>query len=186
MFFNTVIGCYAKSGTNNAHRKARSVLDRQIFYWKNNGCEQCRPDVFSFTSVISTCATQNGNKAQKTKALNVAISTYQQLLHNPDDFGSINHVTIASMLRCVSNSLPFGSSERNRWARKLFKEAVSRGIVGDNVVSRLREATTKEDFKTLMQGHTRSTLPISWTRNVHEKNDYRRKSTSKDRKRAEV
>lgn len=184
ILFNTASGCYAKSNTKNSYRKARSILDRQIHYWKE-GCEECRPDVVSFTSVISSCATDQGNVAQRVKSFNVALSTYQQLLHNPNDYGAINHVTLGTMLRCVALLLPLGNPDRKRWTRKLFKEAVSRGLVGDMVVSKLREATTKEEYKSLMKGYTRSTLPSSWTRNVHEKNEHRRKVTA-TRKRAEV
>jgi hypothetical protein len=55
------------------------------------------------------------------------------------------------------------------------------------VLSKLREATTNEEFKTLMQGYTKRTIPRAWTHSVHEKSEYRRKAMENtDRRRAAV
>jgi hypothetical protein len=51
------------------------------------------------------------------------------------------------------------------------------------VLSRLREVGSAKDYKHLMQGYNKGTLPEDWTRNVKEKNQYRRKVSAK---RAEV
>jgi hypothetical protein len=184
IIFNSAMGCWAKSNKSGAFRKSRSILDRQLFLY-NNGCEECHPDVFGFTSVLSACASESGDRTEKRKAFNVAVSTFTQIVQHADEFGSPNHVTYGTMLKACARLLPTGSPERKRWAKQLFEECASKGFVGDMVMSRLREASTSGEFRSMMQGHSKGHLPEEWTRNVHEKNEYRRKSFG-SRKRAEV
>lgn len=182
MIYNQAMACWAHSNKKGSYRKTRSLLDRQIHQY-SSGCAGCRPDVVGFTSVLSSCSSESGDKTDKGKAFNVALSTFQQLLLNQEDYGSPNHVTYGTMLKCVSQLLPPSSAERKRWTSKLFKECTAKGLVGGMVLSRMREAATPELYKELMQGHTKSSLPPRWTRNVDEKNEYRRKIAGR---RAEV
>ncbi len=182
MIYNQAMACWAHSNKKGAYRKTRSILDRQIQQY-TAGCAGCRPDVVGFTSVLSSCSSELGDKIDKAKAFNVALSTFQQLLQNQEDYGSPNHVTYGTMLKCVSQLLPPGSAERKRWTSKLFRECAAKGLVGGMVLSRMREAATPEQYKELMQGNTKSSLPPRWTRNVDEKSEYRRKSVGR---RAEV
>jgi hypothetical protein len=184
ILFNSAMGCWAKSNKGGAYRTTRSILDRQLSLY-NNGCEECRPDVFSFTSVLSSCASEPGDRSERSKAFNVAVATFRQLVQHPDERCAPNHVTYGNMLKACARLLPQGSLERQRWARQLFQDCAEKGLVGDMVLSRLREAATPSEYRALMQGHSKRTLPKSWTRNVHEKNEYRRKHTG-NRKRAEV
>jgi hypothetical protein len=186
ILFNSAIGLWAKSHQSGAFRKARSLLDRQLHLF-NDGCKECQPDVFGFTSVISSCASEAGGNAERQKAFNVAVSTFQQLQSRSSEYGEPNHVTYGTMLKACARLLPQGCSERSRWTEKIFEDCVSRGLVGDMVLSKLREATTNEEFKTLMQGYTKRTIPKSWSHSVHEKSEYRRKATeNNDRRRAAV
>jgi hypothetical protein len=176
LLFNSAMGCWAHSNAKDAYRKSRSILDRQIYHF-NNGCgEQCRPDVYGFTSVLSTCAAESGSASSKAKAFNVALSTFQQLVQRQDEYGSPNHVTYGTMMKCVANLLPPGSPERKKWTEKIFRECIAKGMVGGMVLSRSREAVgSAEEYKELMMGHTKSNIPQKWTRNVNEKSEYRRR-----------
>jgi hypothetical protein len=175
LLFNSAMGCWAHSNMADAYRKSRSILDRQIHHF-HNGCEQCRPDVYGFTSVLSSCASASGDKATKAKAFNVALATFQQLLRQQEEYGQPNHVTYGTMMKCIANLLPPSSPERKKWTERIFRDCASRGMVGGMVLSRLREASSSaEEYKELMMGHTKTTIPSKWTRNVNEKNVYRRK-----------
>jgi hypothetical protein len=185
ILFNSAIGLWAKSYQSGAYRKARSLLDRQLHLY-NEGCEECRPDVFGFTSVISSCASETGDFGERQKAFNVALSTFQQLLAKSSDYGEPNHVTYGTMLKACARLLPQGCPERSRWTEKIFEDCIARGLVGDMVLSKLREATTNEEFKKLMQGYTKRTIPKTWSHSVHEKSEYRRKVSDTDRRRAAV
>ncbi|KAG7368217.1 hypothetical protein IV203_030960 [Nitzschia inconspicua] len=174
--FNSAMGCWAHADTKDAYRKACSILDRQIHYFEQ-GIEECRPDVYGFTSVLSTCASEPGDKASKAKAFNVALSTFQQLVQNQEEYGSPNHVTYGTMLKCVAHLLPRDSPERKKWTRKIFRECTSNGMVGGMVLARVREASSSSaEYKELMQGHSKGQLPKTWTRNVHEKSEHRRRA----------
>lgn len=185
ILFNYAIGLWAKSTTTGAFRKARSILDRQLNLFQN-GCMECRPDVVGFTSVISTCASEPGTRTERLKAFNVALSTFQQLVARTDEFGEPNHVTYGTMLKACARLLPPGCAERKKWTRSIFEDCVSKGLVGEMVLSKLREATTKEDFQTLMQGYSKRDIPKSWSRNVHEKNEHKRNVQNNNRRRAAV
>lgn len=184
ILFNSAMGLWAKSNVSGAYRKARSILDRQVLLHEKFVCKSCQPDVFGYTSVISSCAMEPGDRAERAKAFNVALSTFHELDQNADEAGAANHVTYGTMLKACARLLPKGTPLREQWTRKVFANAVENGQVGDMVLSRLREALSQQEFKEIMQGHSRSTLPAAWTRNVNEKSIYRRKVDN--RKRAEV
>ena len=68
---------------------------------------------------------------------------------------------------------------RKKWSRQLFQESKEKGLVGDMVLSRFREAATPEDYKELMEGFSKRSLPVAWKRNVCEKSEYRRRVADK-------
>ncbi|CAJ1960110.1 unnamed protein product [Cylindrotheca closterium] len=170
ILFNTVISAWAHSDVPGAYRKAQSILDRQLnLYYA--GCQDCKPDVIGFTSVLSSCASEP-KKSERAKAFNVALSNIQALEKNPA-FGKANHITYGTMLKACARLLPAGSPERTKWTRHFFQKACDAGMVGNMVLNRLREATTSvEEYKELIQGYSKSTLPKQWTCNVQERGGY--------------
>jgi len=184
ILFNSAMGCWSKSNAQGAYRRARSILDRQLNLYQA-GCDECRPDVFGFTSVLSSCASESGEKKDRASAFNVALATFQELDSRSEEFGAPNHVSYGTMLKACVRLLPSGSPLRKKWTKKLFQECKARGLVGDMVLSRLREAASPVEYKELMEGNSKGEVPKSWKRNVNEKNQYRRK-VGANRKRAEV
>ena len=188
LLFNTVMGCWSHSHLKGSYRKTRGILDRQINLHKalsgKAGRDDCRPDVYGYTTVLSSCALEPGDDAERAKAFNVARATYLQLMSQENNYGSPNHVTYGTMLKCISKLLSHNSPERKKWTKKVFNQAIQNGCVGGMVLSRLRESTSSaKEYKALMRGHTKKTLPAGWTRNVNEKFRYHRKQSGK---RAEV
>jgi len=147
------------------------------------GSDDCRPDVYGFTTVLSSCASEPGDDAERLKAFNVAVATYLQLISHSDQYGSPNHVTYGTMLKCVSKLLPRHSQARKKWTKKVFNQAIESGCVGGMVLSRLQEAASPKEYQALMRGRNKKKMPSSWTRNVNEKFTYNRKLAGK---RAEV
>lgn len=183
ILFNSALSCWSHCDTPGAYRKARSVLDRQLNLYNNCKSQSCKPDVIGFTSVLSSCASEPSPK-ERQKAFSVALSTFQQLENNSHIFGSPNHVTLGTMLKACARLLPNGSTERKKWTKYFFEESKARGLVGGMVLSRVREAaSTPNEYKELMQGHTKKSLPQSWNANVHEMNEYRRNPQKNKRKR---
>eukprot|EP00980_Cylindrotheca_fusiformis_P006973 scaffold1469_cov119-Cylindrotheca_fusiformis.AAC.17 len=173
VLFNAVIGSWARSDTTGAYRKARSVLDRQLYLYNEHDCHDCKPDVIGFTSVLSSCASEP-KRQERLKAFHVALATFQHLEKNIEEFGSPNHVTYGTMLKACARLLPNDSAERKKWTRTFFKKCIASGMVGGMVLSRVREAAfSKEEYAKLMKGHSKNSLPESWTCNVHEKSEYR-------------
>jgi hypothetical protein len=184
ILYNTAIAAWSKASKSGSYRKARSILDRQLDVFKS-GCDSCKPDIFGYTSVIASCASEHGDQAERAKAYDVAVKTYEELRDN-NDMPAPNHVTYGTMLKACAKLLPPGPA-RIRAARKIFEECLEAGCVGDMAVSRLHEAAPLGMVKKLLQGHSRRALPAEWTRNVDGTSDHhrRRKSVPK-RQRAEV
>lgn len=174
ILYNTVIGCWARCHRSGSYRKARSILDRQVSNFEN-GCRRCKPDVYGFTSVIASCAVEGGSEEEMTKAFHVALAAYQQLWR----YEKPNHVTYGTMLKACARLLPNNDNLRHKWAKKIFRQSVREGCVGDMVLSRLREAVSPPIYRDLMQGHTKRDLPEKWIQNVQEKSEYRRKPGDK-------
>jgi hypothetical protein len=188
ILFNTAMGCWAKAGVPGAYRKARAILDQQITLYESTGNDVSKPDVYGYTSVIASCAAEK-DPTEKANAFQVALQTFQQLPQHDEP----NHVTYGTMLKAIAKLLPPNSNLRRQWTRRVFDQCCDAGCVGDMVIARLREAASPDVFKSLLQGHSKKSLPSSWTRRVEEKSDPRRKKTSKRpahqhhrRKRAEV
>ena len=184
ILFNSAIACWGRSQQTHAYRTARSILDRQINLYMN-GCESCKPDPYGFTSVLSACASENGDAKERYKAFNVAISTYKQLVNQPEEFGEATHVTYGNMLKACARLLYPASPKKLKWTKEIFQECKDNGLVGGMVLSWVGEATTPQEYKVLMEGHTKENMPRSWSRNVVEKIKYER-GGSMNRKRAEV
>lgn len=188
ILFNTAMGCHAKSNVSGSFRKARSILNRQMALYQS-GCEKSKPDVYGFTSVIAASASEHGSNREKMAAFQVALDTYRALEQFPED--APNHVTYGTMLKACGKLLPSGSPVRRKWVRRVFQDAAKTGCVGDMVLGRMREAASPDIFRELMQGVNKRQLPESWTCNVDQASDRRKKNhnnckLSRNRKRAEV
>ena len=184
ILYNTVIGCWARSNQSGAYRKARSILDRQISH-NENGCKKCKPDVYSFTSVIASCAMEPGSVQERTKAFHVALAAFQQLSR----YDSPSHVTYGTMLKACARLLPENAYLRHKWAKKIFRQSVKDGLVSDMVISRMRSAVSPPIYRDLMQGNKKNQLPEEWTTNVIERSEFRKKTPNqngKKKRKAEV
>ena len=181
ILFSTAIGLWAKSGKSKSYRKAHSILDRQLR--TSEVSEIPLPDVYGWTSVLSSCSAESGNAEERNKAFQVAASTYRMMQKSGI---AANHVTYGTMLKACARLQPLKSSLREKWIRITFKDAVQAGCVGDMVVSKLREAATPDLYKELMQGNSKKNLPPAWTMNVQENSEYRTTKRSSPVKRAEV
>jgi hypothetical protein len=172
IMYNLVIDAHAKTSAHRAPQRARAVLERQIRHYQN-GNKKCRPDVYSFTSVLSACASLTGSAStdEKRRAFEIASSTFSEMYR----FHLVpNHVSYGTMLKACGRLLPIGK-ERTKFTREYFRKACSDGCVGEMVLNRLEEAASPAQFRGLMNGMTKSTLPPEWTSRVPENELYVRK-----------
>ena len=178
ILFNTAMGCWAKANVPGSYLYARSVLERQILLYKS-GCSSCRPDVFGYTSVIASVAAETGSVEECKQAFDVALSTFRQM---KEDQVRPNHVTYGNMLKACSTLLPAKCHQRKKWAKRIFIESRKAGCVGDMVLSRLREAVRNNDqYKQLLEGHTKRNLPKSWTANLPPMKNERKQRMARPR-----
>ena len=168
IMFNQVIDAHAKeSSSPKSYRRARAVLDRQIsLYLKGHGNShnKCKPDVYSYTGVLSACASVNGTRRDRLLAFQVARDTYLDMLRANV---SPNHVTYGILLKACARLLPEGK-EKRKYTREYFRKACADGCVGEMVMNRLEEAASYAQYKGLLKGITKSTLPEEWIVHVPE------------------
>merc|ERR1711920_882705 len=115
-----------------------------------------------------------GERKEKQKAFQVGLSTFQQL-KNSDEYGCPNHVTYGTMLKCCALLLQPSNPLRQKWTKSLMLQCIEDGCVGEMVMSRFREAASPELFQEVMKGVNKKNLPSSWTSNVNEKRNSRKK-----------
>ena len=167
--YNLVIDAHAKSSSNKAHHRARAVLDRLIGQY-NNGVKRCRPDVYSFSSVLSSCSNLSGSKRERQNAFTIAQSTFDEMIR----FGvNPNHVSYGVMLKACARLIPTGK-ERRKFVNEYFKAACRDGCVGRMVMDRLKDASSKVQYEALLKGVDENNLPAEWIANVPKNEGYRR------------
>jgi hypothetical protein len=167
IMFNQVIDAHAKeSSSPKSYRRARAVLDRQIRLYKEGHAQshKCKPDVYSYTGVLSACASVNGTRKDRLFAFQVARDTYLDMLRANV---SPNHVTYGTLLKACARLLPEGK-ERRKYTREYFRKACADGCVGEMVMNRLEEAASYAQYRGLLNGITKSTLPEEWIVHVPE------------------
>lgn len=161
IMFNLVSDAYAKTSYRKAHLKSRAVLDQQRALYEN-GHDRCKPDVYSFSSVLGSCASLGGSKIERRSAFEVARRTFEDMC----TLGVIpNHVTYGTMLKACARLLPTGK-ERVKYVREYFKMACKSGCVGNMVMRRFEEAASSDQYRGLMKGVTRDSLPAEWIASV--------------------
>jgi len=158
IMFNIVADAYAKSSSNKAHLKSRAVLSRQRALYAS-GHKRCKPDVYSFSSVLGSCASLTGSRKERLQAFDVTILTFRDMCLSKV---TPNHVTYGTMLKACSRLLPVGK-ERVRYTKEYFKMACKNGCVGDMVMRRFEESASDDQYRGLMKGVTRNNLPSEWT-----------------------
>lgn len=178
IMFNVVADAYAKTSYRKAHLKSRAVLNQQTALYKD-GLDRCKPDVYSFSSVLGSCASLGGAKTERRAAFEVARRTFKEMCV----LGvSPNHVTYGTMLKACARLLPHGK-ERVRYTREYFKMACKNGCVGDMVMRRFQQAASDDQYRGLMSGARRNDLPADWIASVPK---YDKSEGKRERKRPRV
>ena len=179
ILFNTVMGLWSKSNAPNAFEKAWSILQCQRQLYHDHGVKSCRPDVYGFSSVLACCASVPDSDSFGT-AWHIALATYEQLRQED----KANYVSYATMLKACGRLLNNFPKLRHKWARKVFSHAIEAGCVNEFVLKRLELAVGVKAYRELLQGHSPTSLPKSWTAHVNDQ--HRTKSYRQRGRRAEV
>ncbi len=169
VIYNLVIDAHAKTSSNKAHLRARAVLDRLVDQY-DKGEKRCKPDVYSFSSVLSSCANLSGSKKERQIAFDIAQSTFDDMIR----FGvKPNHVSYGIMLKACARLVPMGK-ERRKHVNHYWKAACRDGCVGGMVLDRLRDASSKVQYEALLKGNDENNLPAKWTSRVPANEKYKR------------
>jgi hypothetical protein len=165
--YNLVINAVAKSKElHGIPHLAADLLERMKKIYEDYNVGVCKPDVFTYSSVISAYAFVLGSKSMKHKSFTMAMNLWEDLKSNPS-LGSANQVTYGALLRACT-LLPSESKEREEAVRKIFEECRDSGYVNSRVVDQLKAAASKALFQELMSCHSAKELPFDWRRQLQE------------------
>uniref|UniRef100_A0A7S2UG02 Pentacotripeptide-repeat region of PRORP domain-containing protein n=1 Tax=Attheya septentrionalis TaxID=420275 RepID=A0A7S2UG02_9STRA len=178
LIFNYAINACER---NQDHSRARDILEMQTRFYTEDKMKTCCPDVYSYTSVIGSCANANGSLSDRKTAFNIAYATLEEARtckRSPP-----NHVTYGNMMKACARLLKEGSIHREKMARNIFTSSCDDGCTGDMVLKWLRYAASPELYKELMEGIDEQKLPREWTSRVNEKKAFHKgKKKSQKRK----
>uniref|UniRef100_A0A7S2EBP2 Pentacotripeptide-repeat region of PRORP domain-containing protein n=1 Tax=Ditylum brightwellii TaxID=49249 RepID=A0A7S2EBP2_9STRA len=169
--YNAVINAWAKGKQFGKAQRAREVLRRMVKRY-NDGDKDVKPNVSTYTSVLNSCAYTLGDLAEKREALQIASSTYKELIAS--GFGRPNHITYSTFLRVCSNLIPSGDSRASSMGT-VFRKCCEDGQVNDLIIRQLQRSLTPDQIRGLVKCDIKNVdtlkptdLPSSWTCNVQE------------------
>ncbi len=121
--YNTYITALSKAGKL---EKARKTLDQAI--------EKGRADTTSYNAIISGCAYFNDNREDQSKALEVALTTYRELVNSHISPDQITYKALMKTCNVLSESKQEGEDR----LKTVFDDACERGFVSQKVMKELR------------------------------------------------
>ena len=141
------------------------------------GVDKCKSHVYSFTSVIGSCASLGGSRKEKLEAFEIALQTFNDMCRAGIES---NYVTYGTMLKGCGRLLP-PNDRRKKLTRKYFRSACEDGCLGVMTIARLKEAASPAQYKGLLGDVDEENLQEEWISNVpdNEKRSLRRKPTSR-------
>ena len=75
-----------------------------------SGVDKCKPDVYSFTSVLGSCASLGGSLKDKFEAFKIALQTFNDVCRAGIE---PNHVTYGTILKTCGRLLPPNDRKKN-------------------------------------------------------------------------
>eukprot|EP00591_Stephanopyxis_turris_P015922 CAMPEP_0195543280 /NCGR_PEP_ID=MMETSP0794_2-20130614/52038_1 /TAXON_ID=515487 /ORGANISM="Stephanopyxis turris, Strain CCMP 815" /LENGTH=476 /DNA_ID=CAMNT_0040677437 /DNA_START=62 /DNA_END=1492 /DNA_ORIENTATION=- len=171
--FNYVFDALAKSGELGTVNRAKEIFQLMKGLYQS-GCIESKPDVFSYSSLLSVCAYSKGDKNDKFEAFEFAMEILEEIGESDSVFP--NHVTYGTALRACTNLLPI-CMQRQNIAEKIFNECRKNGQVNGKVLSQLRYAVSPKMFRNMIGDFSEENFPIEWGHNVQMK---KRKGRKKD------
>jgi len=187
---DSYVGAIHAWGNSDAESKfvhANEVLQRMIAQY-SQGNEAARPDVCSFHAVIRACSrrsnTSSSSPEKQKEALLLAISTVQYM--KKSDSYHPNAKSYLLLLQCCANLLPWGSPEREKALRSIFRSCRKDGLVNRQVLKQFQSAVSTDVYHREVVRDAPSydgvkSLPETWTRGLgyrprtHETEDGTRK-----------
>lgn len=177
----TVINAWARSRVIGKSQRAKTVLQKMIDMYEA-GTSRARPNVFTYTAVLNACAFAVRDNAEKARALQVFMTTFDELCSS--DYAEPNHVTYVVYLTALRNLLPDSDERRVPLLSKVFCKCCEDGQVSELTLRRLESALTPEQVREVYRSagfEGTSPLPIGqvpseWRQIVVEK-----KSSNKNR-----
>lgn len=192
--YTTCMDAWSKTGRPD---KAQTLLHEMIDNYKRTNDESLKPNCVSYATVIHGYALSNeSEKAQKAHLIfremvedgvNPNRITYNNLLNcyaaSDIDLGVVqlvknvyydvldknaaDHRTFDTVLKACSHSC----WEDKFFAKAVFEEACSRGLVSECVFKQFKQAVTSDQFRKVVGGKdtSYSDIPTEWTRNADGK-----------------
>lgn len=165
--YNTVISAISNSQNAGKAQLALRVL-RKMDKLHQNGALPDSPDGVTYTTVLHSCAvSSNFGERARSKALDTAIFTWEEILGRPDV--KPTHVTYEVFLKAVVNLMPDEYKLEKEVIEPVFNHCKKDGYVTVGFLKNLRDAVSEDLYDELVGIQCDDFLPASWTKNVPQR-----------------
>ncbi len=136
--FCTCLDVWAKSNEKGKAEQSYALLEKLIELYKASGNQKLKPTVLIYNTVFNCCAFSAHTEAEeRKKAISIAIKLFHEMIQaniTPPDA-----VTYGTLIKCISNLVPFGEV-RNKMASDIFSKCANSGLVNGLVFDEIRRA----------------------------------------------
>mmetsp|Transcript_12472 Transcript_12472/g.23405 ORF Transcript_12472/g.23405 Transcript_12472/m.23405 type:complete len:664 (-) Transcript_12472:1654-3645(-) len=168
--YTAAIGAWARSRDRTKSQHALKILKKVSDMYKETHDEEIKPTLYTYNSVIDTCARNGGSPDQSAQALKIAFAVNKAILAAKLE---PNQITYSTLLKAVGKLLPQGD-QRNEICKAVFEKCIAKGLVDSNVLKALEQSSDRDLFYELVgvaadkNGHVNfDEIPREWSKNVN-------------------
>ena len=162
--YSIVISTIARSRRKNKAAKAQELLHRMESEYRG-GNSACRPNIYSYNSVLNAAAFSGKDEKEQEEAFKVACLTFESM--RMSNYLTPSHVSYGTFLKAIKHLMP-PSEVRDNLVKGLFRKCCQDGMVSDFVLKEMSYLSTPDLYQSLLKGATNDygNLPKSWSVNV--------------------
>lgn len=163
--FTSALNVIAKSQISEKADPARKIFHQMLSMHQSRNDDMMKPDVWAFAALISACANQDGDDAERKRfALRLALGSYEQFCKSPE-YGTPNAFIYGGLIKACGR-LSVDQNEKGQLVQKIFEKCKREGLVSNAVMNIFLRSCPHHLKEKLLEGHNERRVPHAWTRNL--------------------
>lgn len=168
--YTAAIGAWARSRDRSKSQHALRILKKVSDMYKETHDKEIKPTLYTYNSVIDTCARNGGSPDQSAQALKIAFAVNKAITAAKLE---PNQITYSTLLKAVGKLLPQGN-QRNEICKAVFEKCAAKGFVDSNVLKALEQSSDRDLYYEIVgaaadrNGYVNfDEIPREWSKSVH-------------------
>mmetsp|Transcript_8793 Transcript_8793/g.13190 ORF Transcript_8793/g.13190 Transcript_8793/m.13190 type:complete len:818 (+) Transcript_8793:176-2629(+) len=163
--FTSALNVIAKSQISEKADPARKIFHQMLSMHQSRNDDMMKPDVWAFSALISACANQDGDNAERKRfALRLALGSYEQFCKSPE-YGKPNAFIYGGLIKACGR-LSVDQNEKGQLVQNVFEKCKREGLVSNAVMNIFLRSCPHHLKEKMLEGHNERRLPREWTRNL--------------------